>query len=95
MESAGGKEGVANIADCPFDPPLLVTPTEGHRARLEAVVPGKGEQSRVKADRIALTFQHGAFEIVIEQDTRTTLPGGEGGEVPAQKVLHAGIEEEA
>jgi hypothetical protein len=31
----------------------------------------------MKADGIAVALQHGAFEIVIEQDTRTSVPGRE------------------
>ena len=49
----------------------------------------------MKADGIALALQHCALEIVVEQDTRTSVPGREGANVTAQEVLHAGVEEEA
>ena len=56
---------------------------------------GERDQGRMKADGIALALQHRALEIVVEQDTRTSVPGREGGDVTAQEALHAGIEEEA
>src|ERR1700694_4399953 len=49
----------------------------------------------MKAHGVALALQHRALEIVVEQDTRTSVPGREGGDVTAQEALHAGIEEEA
>ena len=49
----------------------------------------------MEADRVAAPFQHRTFQIVVEQDTRNAAPRGEGGDMAAQEVLHAGIEEEA
>ena len=49
----------------------------------------------MKANGVALALQHCALEIVVEQDTRTSVPGREGADVTTQEVLHAGIEEEA
>ncbi len=49
----------------------------------------------MKADGIALALQHCAFEIVVQQNTRTSVPGREGADVTAQETLHACIEEEA
>src|SRR5262249_38068144 len=49
----------------------------------------------MEADGIALPFQHGALEIVVEQDTRASIEGLERRDMAAQEVLHARIEEEA
>jgi hypothetical protein len=61
------------------------------------IVSGKAQQGRMEAARIAAPFQHGALEIVVEQDTRHAAPGGRtrrhghAGSSP----LHAGIEKKA
>ena len=49
----------------------------------------------MEADGIAASFQHGTFQIVVQQNPRYTLPGVEGGDMAAQEVLHTSIEEEA
>ena len=49
----------------------------------------------MEADRIAASFQDRTLKIIVEQDTRYSLPCFEGGDVSAQEVLHAGVEEEA
>ena len=49
----------------------------------------------MEADRVALPFQHHALQIVVEQDTRNTIPRGKGGDVATQEVLHPGVGEEA
>jgi hypothetical protein len=49
----------------------------------------------MEADRIAAPFQHRAFQIVVQQNTWSTVPGGEGSDMAAQKVLHPGVGEEA
>jgi hypothetical protein len=53
------------------------------------------EQGRVEADRVAVTFQYGAAQIVIQDDPGHALPRREGREMAAQEILRAGIEEEA
>ena len=49
----------------------------------------------MEADRIATPLQHGALEIVVEQDPRHPVPGRERADMAAQEALHAGVEEEA
>ena len=49
----------------------------------------------MEADCVALPFQHRALQIVVEQDTRNTIPRGKGGDVATQEVLHPGVREEA
>src|SRR5271165_4312804 len=65
------------------------------RARLVAIVSGEAQQGGMEADRRAVPFQHGAFEIVIKEDTRNAMPCGEGSDMTAQEVLHPGVCEEA
>src|SRR5271165_4621939 len=62
---------------------------------LVTVVPGEVEQDGVEADRVAVTLEHGASQVVVQDDPGDALPRGEGGEMAAQEVLHARIEEEA
>jgi hypothetical protein len=56
---------------------------------------GEMQQRRVESDRLALSLQDGALEVVIEQDPRHADPGLESSGVTAQEILHAGIEKEA
>ena len=56
---------------------------------------GEVEQSRVEADRVAVPLQHGAAQIVVQNDPRDAVPCSEGAEMTAQKILHAGVEEKA
>ena len=54
-----------------------------------------GEQRRVEADRVALAFEHGALEVVVEHDPGTAVECGEGLDVAAQEAVHARVQEEA
>jgi hypothetical protein len=49
----------------------------------------------MESNRVAVSLQHGALEIVIEQDAGNAAPCGERADMAAQKVLHAGVEKEA
>src|SRR6202022_2091088 len=94
-EFARGKEVLAYKLDCSFDASLLVAPTHRHGTRLVAMMRGEREQRRVEADRITLTFEHGAFKIVVQDDLWQPGPCREGTRVARQEAVHAGIEEEA
>jgi hypothetical protein len=48
----------------------------------------------MEADRIPAPLQHGTFEIVVEQNAGHATRG-EGRDMAAQKILHAGVEAEA
>ena len=75
--------------------PFSLPRADGHRARLEAVVGGQGQQRRVEADRVALALEHGALEVVVQQHPGHAAEGGEGRDMAAQEAVHAGVEEEA
>ena len=49
----------------------------------------------MKADGVALAFEHGAFQIIVQQHPRQPAPGLEGRLMAAQKAGHAGIGKEA
>jgi len=49
----------------------------------------------METDRVAASFQHGAFQIVVEQNTRHAVPSRERADVAAQETLHPGVEKEA
>ena len=95
LEGAGGEEGVADEADRPLDPALLIPPCWSHGTGLEVVVGGEFQQSGMKADRLPHALEHGTLEIIVEQDTRHRIEKGEGLDVTAQKVAHGGVEIEA
>ena len=59
-EAARGEEGIAGKANRPFHPPLLITPRDRHRPRLEAVVRRQFEQRRMEVDGGPAALQHRA-----------------------------------
>ena len=77
-ELARGEEALANEVDMALDPPLLIAPANRHRARLEAVVGGEGEEFRVEANRVAHAFEHNALEVVVEQGSSESAKCAEG-----------------
>ena len=74
-EAPGGKEALANEADRPLDPALLVAAGHRHRPGLEPIPGGELEQRRMEADGIARALQHGAAKIIVKTDS------GHGSEV--------------
>ena len=94
-EFAGSEKAQAYESDGPFDFAFFVAPGYGHRAWLVAVVPGEVQQGRMKADRVAATFDHGAFKIIVQQDPRDAAPSREGTNMSAQEIFHASVQEEA
>ena len=56
---------------------------------------GQLQQGGVKADGIAATLKHGAFQIVVEHHPRQPAPSAEGALMAAQEIGHLRIEEEA
>ena len=93
-EAACGEEVVADIADRPLDATLLVSTRHGHRARLEAVVRGEGQQFGIEADGVAHALEHGALKIVVEQDPSHSVPCAKGQHMAAQEAVHAGVQTE-
>src|SRR5260370_35828457 len=92
---AGRKEAGANVSNCTFDPTFFIYPGDGYRTRLKSIASSKLEQGGMKADDVTLALQHGAFEIIEEDDLGDPGPCLEGLDMAAQEVRHAGIEEEA
>ena len=88
-EGAGGKEVLADVANRSLHAPLLVAARHGHGTRLKAVVAGKGQILGVEANGVAYTLQHGALEVVAQDDAWHTTPGFKGQEVAAKKAVHA------
>ena len=66
FEAAGSKEAIAYVSDGALDATLLIAARDRHGARFIAIMPGKAQQGRMEADRIAAPFQHHAFEIVVQ-----------------------------
>jgi hypothetical protein len=55
---------------------------------------GQLQQPRVEMDLIAAAFQHGAFEIVVQDDAGRAGPVLKGAHVAAQEILCGLVEEE-
>ena len=91
----GGEEGIPGVANRPFNAPFLIPAGRGHRARLEPMMGGKGEQRGMETDGIALAFEHGALQVVVEQNPGNATEGGKGPGVAGQEAGHARIQEEA
>lgn len=53
------------------------------------------EQGGVEADGLPLALEHRALQVVVQDDPGHVLPGLEGLDVAAQKVLHVCAQEEA
>ena len=70
MKLRAAKNAVSDVSDGALDAALLVAASDRDRAGFVAIVPGKAQQRGMEADRVAAPLQHGALEIVIEQDTR-------------------------
>jgi hypothetical protein len=58
------------------------------------IVSGEFQQTWVEMNLVAAALQHGAFEIVIQDDPRRAGPGLKGMHVAAQKVLRGLVEKE-
>jgi hypothetical protein len=56
---------------------------------------GLSAEEAIKANRVTAPFQYRTFQIVVEDNTRYALPCFKGGDVSAQEVLHASVEEAA
>src|SRR4051794_18909248 len=94
-EAARREECAADVADGPFDPALFVAAGDRDGPWLEPVVTGEAQQGGIEADRSAVSLQHGALGIVVEQAPRPPVPSRECADVAAQEALHARVEEEA
>ena len=95
LEAAGGEEDISHVSYGALDTALFVAASHRDGSGFVAIVPGKVEQCGMEADRVAVSLQHGALEVVIEQDAGNAAPCGEPADMAAQKVLHAGVEKEA
>jgi hypothetical protein len=94
-EAACGEERVPDKPYGSFHAAFFVAACDRYGTRLVTIIAGKPQQGGMEADRIAASFQHGALEIIVEQDTRHATPGRERRDMTAQEVFHASIKEEA
>jgi len=95
LEDPGGKERVPHEPYGSFHPSFFVAARHRDGTRLVTIVPGEVEQGRVEADRVTVPLQHGAAQIVVQNDPRDAVPCGERAEMAAQEILHAGVGKEA
>ncbi len=92
--SPGGKEAIAQEANLPLYATFLVSPGHGTGPGQEVVVAGELEQARMKLDRVALTREDGALEVVVEKGPGRALEVCKGLDVAAHEALHRLVEGE-
>ena len=93
-EVAGGEEVLADVPDAALHAALLVAAGDARRPRLVTVMGGEGQQLRVEPDGLAHALEHGALQVVAQDDPRHPAPGGERQDVAAQEAVHAGVQAE-
>ena len=94
-ERACGEEAFAYKANGALDAAFLISPVRCDGSWGEAVVCSEFEQGGIKADGVPTSFKHGAFEVVVQCDTRHGAEELERLDVAAQEVGHSAIEVEA
>jgi len=73
-EAASGEEGIANIADGAFDPPLLIAASRAARPGVEMIMRAEFKQAWVKVNGVAAPLGDNTFQVV-ELMCPTTLCG--------------------
>jgi hypothetical protein len=94
-ERAGGEERIPDEPYGSFHATFFVAARHRDGAGFVTVMRSEVEQGRVEADRITVPLQHGAAQVIVQNDPRNAVPYGKRAEMAAQEVLHAGVEEEA
>ena len=95
FEGARGEEIVADVANGPLHAALLVASGDAYGARFEPISRGERQKRGVEADRIALAFEDGALEIVVENDSGNRAERRESQGVAGEERIDPGVEEEA
>src|SRR5664279_678585 len=93
-EGAACPERIAHIANGSLHPSFLVARAYLARPWREVVMRTQLDESWVKQNLIAPTFEHGTFQVVVKDHSRLPGPKFKGMHVAAQEVLHGLIEEE-
>src|SRR5437763_9183715 len=92
-EATARPKRIADIANCSFHAALLIRGTDLAGTCDKVIMRAQLQQARMKVDLIAAALQHGAAEIVIEDDAGLSAPLLKRVHMAAQKVLHGLIEE--
>src|ERR1700752_1679138 len=74
--------------------PFLITSTWLARPRLKVIVAGHLQNTRVKPDCVAMSFEHDGAEIIIQNGSRDATPRAECMHVAEQEVLYRLVKEE-
>src|SRR5262245_12145320 len=93
-EAPARPKRIPNIANRSFHPALLIRGTDLAGTCDKVIMRAQFQQTGMKVDLIAAALQHGAAEIVIEDDAGLPTPVLKRVHMAAQKVLHGLIEEE-
>ena len=89
------EESVADVANGALDTALLVASRDGDGPDLEMVVGSELEQLGIEANDVTVPLEHGAFQIVVEQDPRHAAEEPESVHMSAQEERHRRSKEEA
>lgn len=80
-------------ADGPFDSPLFVAGSDVAGAGFETIRAGELQVARMKADLVAMAFEHDRAEIVAGDGTRHPAEVLEGGDMAAEELGERRVEE--
>src|SRR6266404_4236299 len=93
-ECPASPERIADIANGSLHTSFLVARAYLARPWREVVMRTQLDESRVKQNLIAATFEYGTFQVVVKNHSRLAGPEFKRMDVAAQEVLHGLIEEE-
>src|SRR5208337_290011 len=92
--NARGEEVVADVANGPLHPTLLVASGHGHGPRFEAMVARERQERGVEPDGLPASLEDRTFEVVVEDHPRNPTERLERQGVAGEEGIHAGVEEE-
>ena len=89
-----GEEPVAQVADGPLDPALVLRPSHRAEARLDAHPPAKVEEHGVEAHRVAASLQHDDLGVIEEPLARDAAEGAGGAHQRPGERVHGEVKDE-
>jgi hypothetical protein len=92
---SGLRRRVTYVTNGSFHATFLVTAGYRDKSWFVTILSDEGRQRRMKADRVAASFEYRTLKVVVQQNARYARLGGKGGDVAAQKTVHPRVRKEA